>query len=588
MPRSLLVALIALVAAPLALLGWVSTRAMRDSQAAAKQQIEYLIKSRLAEIDQSVSQVFNNYQRRIGAALARQPQTIEALKTLKRRDPAVRQGIFVSSDGQIIYPPRPRPDNAPDEVALYAALPGLVSGRPDLVSESKPSSIQGNTGYARSRSQPTLQRASSPRGRTLRTNRNATLNDKKLQQISQLSRLANGKPNIPLTGESFWQVWYMDQGMQLILWFPREDNAAAGVILERPRWASDLTAVCPDTSLSRTEGMPGFTALVDESRQIVYRWGDEGDCAGDPFAQLTMSSPLQNWRWEFHNTEQLIARTSSVPLLLSLAGLAAILMALGVYVLTTVQRQMHAARNRVNFAGQVSHELRTPLTNIRLYAELAEADLEVMPETETREKLQRRLRVIDTESKRLSRLVSGVLEMIRSGGKSRGPRLQSANPNSLIRATLDQFAPSFENAGIQVSKDCDCDREVKIDADIFEMVLVNLLSNVEKYAACGQFVAIAARFAGDELIVTVSDKGPGIRKRFRRTIFKPFSRLDDSIHAPSGTGIGLTIAQKAAKRHGGELVLLPSERGACFELRLPTQPSDNDVRSNESRPTAAP
>ena len=101
-----------------------------------------------------------------------------------------------------------------------------------------------------------------------------------------------------------------------------------------------------------------------------------------------MSSPLTSWQLEYHSADPLTG-SASAPLIVSLAGIGVVLLALGAYVLTGVQRQMRTARNRVSFASQVSHELRTPLTNIRLYAELAESDLARLPEGE-REDLRSR------------------------------------------------------------------------------------------------------------------------------------------------------------------------------------------------------
>ena len=113
--------------------------------------------------------------------------------------------------------------------------------------------------------------------------------------------------------------------------------------------------------------------------------------------------------------------------------------------------------------------------------------------------------------------------------------------------------------------------DVGFDPDIVEMVLVNLLSNVEKYASEGKHVEVISKLADTELIVTVNDHGPGIPRRHHRRVFRAFSRLDDSIRAPSGTGIGLTIARRAALRHGGDLRLIACSDGSCFELRIPVE-----------------
>ncbi|NND96503.1 MAG: HAMP domain-containing histidine kinase [Pirellulaceae bacterium] len=579
MPRRLLLALLVLVAAPLVLLGWVSATAMATSQERARDQLRLLLRSRLVEIDRSTAKLFDDYARSLTGSLAKTTNVIEQLQQLQRTVPVVRQGLYVSSDGLLLYPERPNPDD-PDAVALYAALPGMISGRSELVAIVEPGAESTDDSSA-------FDDQSQSVGKSFKGGKSSS--KQAVQQVTKAilaqktSNYVRSTPRPQLkTGEHQWQVWYMDQGMQLILWLPREDGAAVGIVLERPRWTSDLTAALPD-SIPRSDSRsqfdavtPGFTALVDEAKQIVYRWGDEGDRVGQPAAVTPMSAPLSAWQWEFHSTAPLIPQYSALPLLASLAGIGIVLLGLGVYVLTGVQRQMRAARNRVSFAGQVSHELRTPLTNIRLYAELAESDLEKLPGGETRDSVQRRLSVIDTETRRLSRLVSGVLEMIRGGKQQRGPQLAPANPNDLIEETLGQFEPSFTRSGVEVHRDLKTDCCVKIDADIFEMVLVNLLSNVEKYAAEGNYVAVKSRLDDDELIVTVSDHGQGISRRFRSMVFRPFARLDDSINAPSGTGIGLTIARNAAIRHGGQLELIPSDRGACFQLSIPVISTDDD------------
>ena len=149
------------------------------------------------------------------------------------------------------------------------------------------------------------------------------------------------------------------------------------------------------------------------------------------------------------------------------------------------------------------------------------------------------------------------------------------SPDEVIDQTLKQFQPSFVAAGIEIDRVSDADRPVPIDSDLLEMILVNLLGNVEKYATDGKYVLVQSAITKNELVVTVSDRGPGIPLRHCRRIFDPFTRLDDSISAPSGTGIGLTIARKMANRHGGTLHLIKTAIGASFELRLPIQ--DNGI-----------
>lgn len=548
MPRRLLFALLILVAAPLVLLGWMSASAYQQQRKAAREQLVFFYQSRLDDHDRSLKNVFKRYERELEQQLTQSSNTLATLRRLDREHPIVRQTMFVNDHGILIYPPKPGGGSA-EESSLYASIPAITDSKPDLSDD--PLASDSSSWISKRKSPPTLRK-----GR--------------------------------------WQVWYMDEGLQLIYWLPRSDGSSVGILLERARWVSDLTVALPNSGRLRrkdaTSRRPGFTALVDESKRFVYRWGDNAGPGIEPLAARSLSSPLSSWQLQYHSHDPL-PNSASIPLVTSLTGIGVLLLTLGAYVLTGVQRQMRTARSRVSFASQVSHELRTPLTNIRLYAELAESDLQKLPGSTVRDSIERRLLVIDTESRRLGRLVSGVLEMIREDRKSQKPRVVIATPDQVIQHTLTQFSPSFANAGLTVQLCLDASSPVGMDEDIFEMILVNLLSNVEKYASEGEHVTVSSTIGGDQLVVRVKDQGPGIPWRKRRNIFRAFTRLDDSISAPSGTGIGLTIARRLARRHGGELRLLKSEvdtntnaetlheeQGACFELRLPIELSLSDPK----------
>jgi signal transduction histidine kinase len=87
----------------------------------------------------------------------------------------------------------------------------------------------------------------------------------------------------------------------------------------------------------------------------------------------------------------------------------------------------------------------------------------------------------------------------------------------------------------------------------------------------GGRVKIVSSLEAENSRIRVIDDGPGIPAREAERIFDPFYRVSDKLtDGVSGTGLGLGIARDLARLHGGDLVLLPSERGACFELSLHT------------------
>ncbi|MGB7325219.1 MAG: HAMP domain-containing sensor histidine kinase [Rubripirellula sp.] len=546
MPKRLFLALILLVAAPLVLLGWLSASKYRSQTALARQRIDELMQSQLADFDSPVAAVFDRYEAELKdtPAIKDTAALLSKISQFDRSMPMIRTSMVVDRRGNLLYPPPPIM-NSGDEVMRYRALPAIIESRPPMGGDDS-ANAKAIANYAAS----------------------AAVN-------------------------SAWQVWFLDEGMQLIYWQRSADGKSdVGTLLERSRWIADLTAALPNQSQipaskssfrrstfpndslakfssSTATAAQGFLGLVDERRRMIYRWGDRSDRRPRPIASRNLPPPLSAWRFELHDDDP-IPTASLVSTLAPLVGTGIVLLALGGYVLTSVRRRMKQAQDRVSFASQVSHELRTPLTNIRLYAELAESDLEKMPAGDIRESLAKRLGVIDSESHRLGRLVSGVLEVIRDSRQPRPPRLAVANPDEIIEQTLTQFSPSLASLAIELDSQLQTDRDVMIDSDLVEMILVNLFSNVEKYAATGRYLGVRSRFDDDDLIIDVIDHGPGIAARHRRMIFDPFTRLDDSTTAPSGTGIGLTIARRLAGRHGGSLNYLNQDQGAAFRLRIPT------------------
>lgn len=589
MPKRLLFALLLLVAAPLVLLGWLSASTYQQQQRQAQEQLSLFFRSRLGEIDRSLSEVIDTYERTLRSQLDVPFVTLDSLRQLDLENPIVRSSIYVNQNGVLLYPLKPQPEQS-EKVALFATLPALIRSRPDLGSYSAQTKAAAPSKRVATGKTPTRSRSPIP-SRSL------------APPLSQFNDQAPiGEQGI--IGEGKWQVWYMDEGVQLIYWMQHSEGSIIGILLERARWIADLTTQLPETvavttvddrsgelskatpvtqleasSSSQQKAtaatLSGFTALTDEANRIVYRWGEDGTRLMQPLASLNLAPPLANWQLEYHHQDALAGPSPTIFLVAPIVGTGLILLSLGIYVLTNVQRQMRSARQRVSFASQVSHELRTPLTNIRLYAELAEGDLQTFPDGETKESVGRRLKVIDTESRRLSRLVSGVLEMIRDPRKQREPRISAVSADDVINHTLTQFMPSFEKAGLQVNPQTQASRTIGIDSDILELILVNLLSNVEKYAACGGSVTIRSEINNAQLTIDVADQGPGIPWHARKRVFRPFMRLDDSIQAPSGTGIGLTLARQLARRHGGDLELVQDEAhpGACFRLQIKIFPT---------------
>jgi signal transduction histidine kinase len=268
--------------------------------------------------------------------------------------------------------------------------------------------------------------------------------------------------------------------------------------------------------------------------------------------------------WELASWDRRETRVHYDAVALTVAGVLAVLVVtVGVFIFLQQRRAATLAAQRVSFVNRVSHELRTPLTNILLNVDLAADALVDAPES------RRRLDLVAEEAQRLGRLIDNVLTF--SNGERAPLRAEprACVPGSVIAAVIEQFAPSFRRRDLVVRCRGDLTRPCWIDADALTQIVGNLFSNVEKYVPGGT-VSVDGRLAAGELVLTVSDQGPGIPEGFRERIFEPFERLGNRVNeGASGTGLGLAIARDLARATGGSLRAIPSERGASFELRVP-------------------
>jgi signal transduction histidine kinase len=232
------------------------------------------------------------------------------------------------------------------------------------------------------------------------------------------------------------------------------------------------------------------------------------------------------------------------------------------------RRALRLAEERVSFVNRVSHELGTPLTNILLNLDLAKSALSGRPAD-----ARRRLALVNEEVERLGRLVSNVLTFSRRERNRLELREEPAVPDEVVAGVLAQFQPSLDRRGVEVEWRGGATASVRVDRDALAQVVGNLISNVEKYAAGGGWMGLESQLGEGNLVVTVSDRGPGIPADQRERIFEAFARVHGGVNeGSSGTGLGLSIARDLARRMGGGLILVPSATGAVFQLTVPARP----------------
>jgi signal transduction histidine kinase len=223
---------------------------------------------------------------------------------------------------------------------------------------------------------------------------------------------------------------------------------------------------------------------------------------------------------------------------------------------------------KTNFLANVSHELRTPLTSIRSFAELLlayEDDPEVQKEF---------LRIISTESERLTRLVSDVLDISRIEAGHMAWKMDTINVTELVRDLAQTFAPLINLAHLTFDTEIAMDLgTVYGDRDRLHQVISNLLNNATKFTKPGGAILLRSERVGEEIRVAVTDTGIGIDVADQERIFEKFQQVGDTLtDKPRGTGLGLAICRDIVEHHQGRLwVDSRPGAGSTFTVALPLQ-----------------
>jgi two-component system sensor histidine kinase CpxA len=217
----------------------------------------------------------------------------------------------------------------------------------------------------------------------------------------------------------------------------------------------------------------------------------------------------------------------------------------------------------------VSHELRSPLA--RLSVALGLARQRQTPEIEGQ------LNRIELEADRLNQLIQRLLTIARLESGADGLRRTSLS----LRELVEQVAhdAEFESGGRECRVTADQDDEflVEGDPDLLRSAVENVIRNATRYTAAGTTVEASlqrrrgANGSGEEMIIRVSDAGPGVPEAALAKIFDPFYRLDDARNRQTGgAGLGLSIADRAIRLHGGQITASNrKEGGLMVEIRIP-------------------
>jgi signal transduction histidine kinase/ActR/RegA family two-component response regulator len=238
-------------------------------------------------------------------------------------------------------------------------------------------------------------------------------------------------------------------------------------------------------------------------------------------------------------------------------------------------------RAKTAFFSNVSHELRTPLTLMLGPTE----DALALPEGKLAGDA---LRAVHRNQLRLLKLVNSLLDFARIEAGRVEPLLERTDVAALVREVAEAFRPAVERAGLRFEVEAPRPVDAAVDREMFEKILLNLLSNALKYTLSGE-IRVALSAAGGAVELSVTDTGAGIAREEQARIFERFHRVEGTpARTVEGSGIGLALVAELARIHGGSAAVrsAPGE-GSRFTVTLPAQAVAGRPEPVAGRPAGA-
>lgn len=240
------------------------------------------------------------------------------------------------------------------------------------------------------------------------------------------------------------------------------------------------------------------------------------------------------------------------------------------------QKMVQLYRLQRNFINNFTHELKTPVASLSLY-------LETFQKYElTRAEQLKYIDYMLVDVQRLSGNITRILNLARIENKNYTAEFSWLDPGAVIKRFLEKNGHLFENCNVLVTDKNNKRRYLRINMSLFEILLMNLMTNAIKYnTSQTPTIDILIQPVSGKLKIEFTDNGIGFDASERKKIFRKFYQIGSSDDMTAkGSGIGLYLAQSIAKIHKGRITASSAGpgQGATFQLLLPlpgktTQPA---------------
>lgn len=222
-----------------------------------------------------------------------------------------------------------------------------------------------------------------------------------------------------------------------------------------------------------------------------------------------------------------------------------------------------------SFISIASHELKTPITGLKLQAEMAKRLIEKLgPEALTPDRVKKIINNFYTDIDRLKRLVDDILDISRIDSGKLSMKFETINVDDFMAEVIERMGFNFPKFNQMVNAKTATPVLAHWDPLRIEQVITNLISNAFRYGDNSE-ITLVTYIENENIIISVTDKGPGITLANQKLLFERFKGDLDNRES-SGLGLGLFIANEIIKSHGGQLELISGPgKGSTFTVKLP-------------------
>lgn len=226
-------------------------------------------------------------------------------------------------------------------------------------------------------------------------------------------------------------------------------------------------------------------------------------------------------------------------------------LAMGSGLRASIAQQAKLEEERRFFISAIAHDLRTPLFALRGYLEGLDQGIANTPE-----KASKYIAICREKSDQLERLVSDLFEFTKLEYMEQSLKVEPFDFKQVMERSIDTLRPKAEAKEIKIVLDSSANTcNIPGDAHLMERAISNLLDNAIRHTPKGGLVTVSWAPNESKVVFRVADTGPGFDPADLPQIFNPLYRGEASRNRETGgTGLGLTIAKRIIKAHGGDLI----------------------------------